>query len=718
MTGINTATSNFSAAETIDGSEIIGIVQGGSNVRTTTAAIKSYAIADIGYSTTTALAIGHGASSGPNGVSLGVEADVRNTKGIAIGYHSYASYDNTIAIGTTASTTGNYDVSIGFAASSSYAASIAIGSHSGAGGAHSLGLGYHAQAANTDAIAIGTSSGATANCAVAIGLHSGASGARSLGLGYHTQASSTDAIAIGSGSAVTANYAVAIGAYSAANGANSLSFGYHTRTANVYAIAIGDGAFVSGGGSLAIAMAGPAENYASSSILIGGWSGISVGGTDSVVIGNHSSAILKNSIAVGLYAATANYSAIAIGYKTNATGQYAISIGYNNNSSQQFTVSIGAHSQAPINSAIAIGHAAQANGIGCVSLGANSYSNSYYAIAVGPYTRAYRKGIAVGAYSHATQYAAALGFRAYATGNESVAVLGQALGNNAIALGRESVAHFDNSIVLGSDVADYCQASFVVRGGASESMSPTTHEQKFFGATTTAIAATITISDTSGNSVVVSFTPGAAGNSIRFGLLVSNAAGINVVPIFGDNDMVVVLGTDGSGNANTTWTEFMALFPTNGLSMSGFSGTESDIVSGFATTGSVSALSGGSDGVTSLVLTADGQAPGSDNLPAVGPASVSRVAGQVVGYFPGLVSGNAGDSAVFVLTPIMLISDGDGNYTFVGTPTFVLESSSDGASGWTVPILMINSSTQLYLTVIGEDVDLNWLGFLSIDSTQ
>lgn len=268
----------------LDGSEIVGIVQEGANVQTTTAAIAN--IPFDGES----IAIGqHSEASGPFnvaiglysvasgfGVAIGQYTNLSGFGGVAIGYAARANYNatavgshanadlTTIAIGANAVAHEAHSVAIGVSAYALYA-STAIGYSASCRGHYSIAIGMYASAATYDrAIAIGHQARATDDRAVAVGYQSEAA-ASAVSIGYKAglYGSVEGGVAIGAMSTSALN-STAIGCYSHAFGAGAVALGAYSYAntngtalggasyANNGAVAIGDMSHAAGAYSVAL----------------------------------------------------------------------------------------------------------------------------------------------------------------------------------------------------------------------------------------------------------------------------------------------------------------------------------------------------------------------------------------------------------------------------------------------------------------------------------
>lgn len=249
-------TSEFTVADTLDGTEIIGIVQSGADKKTTVALVSTYVEAGLvlrPYAALSFFAIGQGAISYYSG-------------GIAIGYNAYGG--GGIAIGKNATAPGQFTLAIGNdALALDDGASVAIGASAIAisrgvaiGGRanappYAVAMGHYAATGTNgvvigsfaygydNSIVIGYRANGTYSNTVAIGHNTNSSQysitigksattvngdygvTRAIAIGYNSTAQHNHAIAIGDGSSATNNSAIAIGNGAVAGGLHSMAFG-------------------------------------------------------------------------------------------------------------------------------------------------------------------------------------------------------------------------------------------------------------------------------------------------------------------------------------------------------------------------------------------------------------------------------------------------------------------------------------------------------------
>ena len=780
MTGTNQPTSGFPTAETLTGDEIVGIVQSGSNVRTTVGGIASYTASQIGsgYGESTAPAIGKNAFAASFGAALGYYADARESNSIAIGLHAYSAYENAVTIGSNATGDGAYGITIGHQANSSYTASIAIGRKSNSSANYAVAIGYKTYATNTYSVAVGSVANANGNESIAVGRKVLAANSASIAIGYETYTygnsvsigsvvnstgplsvaigfnvyaasylsvnmgtylhtnESFGIVNIGLGNDVGAKYGIAIGVSNQAYDSGVIAIGAHNLANENYCIAIGYRNNATGLRATAIGYGNnSSQNYA---IAIG--SSAQATGVSSICIGRGTYGSANYSIAIGSSSTASNTNAIAIGANAYANSENAMAIGQTAKAKAGYSIAMGDHAYATGISTIAIGGSAYCDavrdGIALgtstqvataygIAIGSGAYARSGESpsIAIGPGSQASGGGVAIGDGTSAGQRSIAFGYDAVATVAYSVALLGQANGNYSLAIGVGSNASYDNAIAFGNGATSTCDTDFTVRGGVGDYegiIAPSTHAQKLFGTTLAVINAVATWSGSDWNIYVTNnVTTGTSGNS--WTLNINDTTGtpdVSLTVITSSPYVIVTLATDSDGNVITTLDDAGTALTNAGYGFTYNGGGPSTVVSdGDAGTHAFD-FSGGVDAVTPVVLTADGTDATSNNLPTTMNSTVSRMSGQVVGYYPLLISGQSGDSATFTLEPTMVIRDNSSNYTLVGPAIFTLETSTEGAAEWTVPTLTINDSTQLYITVTGEDTDLNWIGFFSFESTQ
>lgn len=296
-------TSQLSEADLpLNGNEIVGIVQDGRNVQTTTSAIanipfagESIAIGALSYAASFPfnIAIGYYAHAPYGlGVAIGQYATLLGIGATAIGYNARANTSSAaigndseaeiacVAIGGFAVARNAYSVAIGVDAFASNGA-IAVGYRAFTNGAGSVVLGPYSYANNANgAVAIGYKATATYDKALAAGYHAIA-GLRGVSVGYHAGffGSAQASVAIGAASQNTGPYSVAVGSYANTSGESAVAIGAyayaktngtalgHSAYANPGAVAIGDSAHAAGAYSVALGPGAISNN--SASIVLG-----------------------------------------------------------------------------------------------------------------------------------------------------------------------------------------------------------------------------------------------------------------------------------------------------------------------------------------------------------------------------------------------------------------------------------------------------------------
>src|ERR1044072_7140261 len=180
----NLKTSQLAYADTLDGNELVAIVQNGQSVQTT-----SYAIGNINNNQPT--------------VHIGRDSEASGDYAIAIGYRAIATGPGgNTALGGRAAAYGGGNTSVGYQAVAVPYLATAIGLDAAATGFATLACGNNTSANNTYAIAIGgfaEAGGYGAQGGIAIGAYSQSFGEHSIALGFNARISEG------------ANYSVAIG---------------------------------------------------------------------------------------------------------------------------------------------------------------------------------------------------------------------------------------------------------------------------------------------------------------------------------------------------------------------------------------------------------------------------------------------------------------------------------------------------------------------------
>ena len=506
-------------------------------------------------------------------------------------------------------------------------------------------------------------------------------------IGYYAYAIGTNQIAIGNS------------AYAVAN--QSVSIGYRATTANQGAVAIGTHCYNHG-------------NYA---VAIGGHA--FTNGTYAIAVGAYSSAE-GHCIAIGAYAkAYTNYS-IAIGQDAKAYGIKSVTIGYHAKTTSSNAVAIGYGSYAGYNST-AIGARARCFDQYSVSIGIGSECLSSYSVAIGPYT--YTLGSssqAIGPYCH-TLAPKGIAFGAYAASHSAYSMAigahSTSAGVGSTALGAFAQSAQDHSIVLGSSSTDVVMGSLVIGGVPVDfALKPCEHYQKFIGHTIAPVKANVIYSGEGWTITITYDTPGPDGNVFVVESNDSGTPGDSASVTFSDNLLQILLGVDEEDvfdASKNTVAQIAALFPSNGFSFA-YTGPSDTVVTGL----DVADFSGGIDGAPSCVLTADGNSPGATNTLGMWNDAIATLTGRVTAADDTIFSSD-GNAACFVLSPLLLYRDSGGAYNFIGTPTFTLENSTEGAADWDVPTLAVDEDTgYLEVTVVNTDEELNWMAHFKFETSQ
>lgn len=168
-------------------------------------------------------------------------------------------------------------------------------------------------------------------------------------------------------------------------------------------------------------------------------------GTDSIALGDGTTALATNSFAAGKSANAGSQGALALGSLANASGSSSISI--------------GPSSDATNGNAIAMGNIAQATQLATIALGQQATANGSRCIAIGPQlTASGASSISMGWLSSATGTGVALGQSARADVT------------NSVSLGRDSDTANGGDIAIGSG-AQAVRNDWVVIGGANNPLT-------------------------------------------------------------------------------------------------------------------------------------------------------------------------------------------------------------------------------------------------------
>ena len=355
-------------------------------------------------------------------------------------------------------------------------------------GTNGVAIGSSARSKSNQSVAIGYASSAQAptsnpeNPATAVGAGANADGEGAVALGLSSNATGTNAVALGGGSnggtnktEATAKYATAIGFNAKASQENAVALGSSATAAALNSIAMGKNASITAptagttlGGQDSIAMGNGASANQHSSISVG--LGASSNGVRSVAIGPKASAKDEDSIAIGTGGVGADKNNQAVGnnggsvtqalngisgvqlyYGANSTGKQSIAIGYIANAKES-GIAIGNYAVSDSGGGTAIGKSVISRNGGVVvgqssnAIGQNSvaYGNTVNATDV--------NSVALGNLSTASnQNAVAVGYNNNATGKDSVAVGNgnQASTENAVSIGASNLVNANNAVAIG-----------------------------------------------------------------------------------------------------------------------------------------------------------------------------------------------------------------------------------------------------------------------------
>lgn len=299
-----------------------------------------------------------------------------------------------------------------------------------------------------DAISIGTNANSYAQMtrgfqSVAIGANTITSADNAIALGYNAQVAASGlstladgSIAIGSSSRVTGPSSIAMGESAQSNGMRSVAVGF------------GSGVYV-------------ANALQSGNVAIGSWAstgisrtGVVVGGSSNVAIGNAANATGNASVAIG-NGATAVQLGMALGNGATAIGDTSFAFAGGSYASGYNGMSLGPYSRALGGMSVSLGE-------GAVSVGESS-------LAVGSGT--YVSGLNSGAFG-ATAPANVFHNRDYTDGTAGSSNLSMVLGNNAYAIGNNNLIGatstgslaMGNGVRIGADSASVTQLSSIVNG--------------------------------------------------------------------------------------------------------------------------------------------------------------------------------------------------------------------------------------------------------------
>lgn len=519
-------------------------------------------------------------------------------------------------------------------------------------------IGAFANGGGEQGVAIGFYAGAFGPNPIAIGNSAYAVGLNPIAVGYRADATNTGAIALGTSSAAHSTYAIAIGGHASSNGTYAIAMGGYA-SAEARCIAIG--AYSKGWDNFSIAIGANSKAY----------------GNYAIAVGYHAQSQSSGSITIGSYT-YAQFKSVALGYRSHCSGEYAVCIG-------NFSECLATY---------------------CVAIGTGTYAVGTGSVAVGPYSGASStKAISLGAYSHArAAYAVSIG----AHSNAGAA--------HSFALGSFANTTYAYSMVIGSSTTDRVVGSLVIGGFPTEfALHPCEHYQKFIGATVPAASAVAVMDAIGVDSAIgiVTATPGSAGNS--YFLATTNPGVSNTLGTSWDGTtLTILLGTDSDGNLDNTQNtlgNIASLFPTHGFTFS-IEGPSDDVVVALIDV----QFADGLDNTPGVLLTADGNSPGSTNQLALWSGSVATLTGRVTAAGTNIFT-SSDDTACWVLTPLMVYRVDDGTYNFVGSPTFTMENNTAGASEWAAPELAISDGF-LEVAVVNTTEAVNWMAHFKFESSQ
>ena len=353
-----------------------------------------------------------------------------------------------------------------------------------------LAIGTNSTSNSSQSVAIGYASSAQApasnpeNPATAVGPGSKANGEGAVALGLSSNATGTNAIALGGGSnggtnktEATAKYATAIGFNAKASQENAVALGSSATAAALNSIAMGKNASITAptagttlGGQDSIAMGNGASANQHSSISVG--LGASSNGVRSVAIGPKASAKDEDSIAIGTGGVGSDKNNQAFGnnggsvtqllndisgvqlyYGANSTGKQSIAMGYVANAKDS-GIAIGNYAVSDIGGGTAIGKSVISRNGGVV-VGQSSNAIGKNSIAYGNTVKANGETSTAMGYSVTAdgQNSVAVGYSNTASGKNSVSIgsTNQAKNEGSIAVGRGNNATNNNVVVIGRD---------------------------------------------------------------------------------------------------------------------------------------------------------------------------------------------------------------------------------------------------------------------------
>ena len=343
-----------------------------------------------------------------------------------------------------------------------------------------LAIGMNSTSNSSQSVAIGYASSAQApashpeNPATAVGSGAKANGEGAVALGLSSNATGTNAIALGGGSNGGTNKTEATGKYTAA-------IGFNAKASQENAIALGSSATAAALNSIAMGK---------NASITAPTTGTTLGGQDSIAMGNGASANQHSSISVGLGASSDGVRSVAIGPKASATDEDTIAIGTGGVGADKNNQAVGDNggsvtqllngiSGVPLyygakstgKQSIAIGYVANAKDSG-IAIGNYAVSDSGGGTAMGKSVISRNGGVVVGQSSNAIgQNSVAYGNTVNATDANSVALgnLSTASNQNAVAVGYNNNATGKESVAVGN--GNQASTDYAVSIGASNSVT-------------------------------------------------------------------------------------------------------------------------------------------------------------------------------------------------------------------------------------------------------
>lgn len=226
------------------------------------------------------------------------------------------------------------------------------------------------------------------------------------------------------------------------------------------------------GANDAIMSAGQALNFADGTVKING----TVGGTNSIAVGNAAVGISTRDIAFGSSATTTG---------TAGSAQERIAIGVSATAgagSVNYSIALGSLASSTATSSIAIGRAATATGLNSVSIGSTTTSLASADVAIG------QNCVATGAGAHSRIsigqdciagaagqfYSIAVGSQSNSTSTNTIAIgrLTRATHTNSVALGVSATTTATNQIMIGNNAAGGTNQVFMDVGTAGTVTTP------------------------------------------------------------------------------------------------------------------------------------------------------------------------------------------------------------------------------------------------------